>query len=61
MYHDAGQFYWGKTDSWIKNKKAFSKNSCVEVLPIINSIDIDNPEDLEFAKIIYLFNKQKWK
>lgn len=59
MYHDAGQFYWGKTDSWLKNKKAFSKNSCVEVLPITNSIDIDNPEDLEFAKIIYLFNKQK--
>ena len=24
-YHDAGQFYWGKTDAWLSNKLIFGK------------------------------------
>ena len=33
-YHDAGQFYWGKTDAWLKNAMAFSEKSTIEV-PIL--------------------------
>ena len=58
MYHDAGQFYWGRTNSWLLKKSAFTKNSCVEVLSNYKSIDIDNKEDLEFAKKIHLLNKK---
>ena len=58
MYHDAGQFYWGKTSSWLLKKSAFTKNSCVEVLSNFESIYIDNKEDLKIAKKIFLLNKK---
>jgi|TARA_B110000093_G_scaffold170621_1_gene199818 pseudaminic acid cytidylyltransferase len=58
MYHDAGQFYWGKTSSWLLKKSGFTKNSCVTVMSNFKSIDIDNKEDLEFAKKIHSLKKK---
>ena len=29
IYHDAGQFYWGKVNSWLKEKFIFSKKALV--------------------------------
>lgn len=58
MYHDAGQFYWGKSIAWIEQRKIFEKNSSVEIVPNIKSVDIDNLEDLDIAKRIFLINKK---
>ena len=48
-YHDAGQFYWGKTNSIIKNKITFSQISLPYILPRFRTIDIDEPEDWKQA------------
>ena len=53
FYHDCGQFYWGKSESWLQEKKIFYKNSKVLKIPNYLGIDIDNKEDLEHVKIIF--------
>lgn len=60
IYHDAGQFYWGKTNSWLKNKPLFSKNSLGFVLPRQRAIDVDDKEDMDLLKkVFYFFSKKK--
>ena len=59
IYHDTGQFYWGKTDSWLKNKKLFSKKSYGFVLPRSRAIDIDDKEDIFLLKKLFYFNLKK--
>ena len=44
-YHDAGQFYWAKTDSALNNISAFSLESVPLILPRHQVQDIDTPED----------------
>ena len=57
-YHDAGQFYWAKPSTWIKEKKVFLNYSTIYLQPESNFIDIDNIEDWNRAKIMYA---QKYK
>ena len=52
-YHDAGQFYWGKVNTWLENKKVFTHKSKPIFLPNYKVQDIDNYEDLEKAKLIF--------
>ena len=52
-YHDAGQFYFGKVNSWLKDKKIFSKNSQFIEIARNQCCDIDNKEDWNFAKILF--------
>ena len=52
-YHDAGQFYWGKTDAFIEQKAIFAAHSRALVLPRKRVQDIDTPEDWEFAEALY--------
>tara|TARA_E500000178_G_C16913455_1_gene703771 strand:- start:359 stop:1048 length:690 start_codon:yes stop_codon:yes gene_type:complete len=52
-YHDAGQFYFGKVNSWLKNKKIFSNNSEFIEIARNQCCDIDNSEDWNFAKILF--------
>jgi len=51
-YHDAGQFYWGKANSWLDNPKIHS-NAVGYVIPNWRSVDIDTPEDWLRAEVIY--------
>lgn len=51
-YHDAGQFYWGKTNAWLNKKKFFDKNSTIQNIPSIRVTDIDSLEDWNNALII---------
>jgi len=44
-YHDAGQFYWAKTDAILNNISAFSSESVPLILPRYQVQDIDTPED----------------
>lgn len=53
-YHDAGQFYWLNTDSFIKQKKIFMKKS---VGYEIDSVDIDTEEDWKLAELKYKLKK----
>lgn len=52
-YHDAGQFYWGKTDDYLSSKGIFSQHSLPVVLPRHLVQDIDTPEDWVRAELMY--------
>lgn len=51
-YFDAGQFYWGLSDTWKKNTNIHS-NAKAYVMPSASLIDIDTPEDWTRAELIY--------
>jgi pseudaminic acid cytidylyltransferase len=53
MYHDAGQFYWGKASSWLENKNIFSEQSIPYLLPRYQVQDIDTEEDWIRAELMY--------
>jgi pseudaminic acid cytidylyltransferase len=53
VMHDAGQFYWGKTQAWIDGLQVFEKWSTVVELPSWRVQDIDINEDWKRAEIIY--------
>lgn len=52
-FHDAGQFYWGRTDDYLSSKKIFSQHSLPVVLPRHLVQDIDTPEDWLRAELMY--------
>ena len=58
-FHDAGQFYWGKTDAWLKNKKLYSKNSFPMPIPRSRVLDIDTIEDWKIAEKMFKMNIKK--
>ncbi|PVZ70201.1 pseudaminic acid cytidylyltransferase [Pelagibaculum spongiae] len=51
-WHDAGQFYWSKSDIWARNPKIFSEASVAYPLPRHRVQDIDTPEDWLRAEIM---------
>ena len=55
-YHDVGQFYFAHKSYWFKEKKKV-KGIGIE-LQIWETVDIDNLEDWEFAKILFKFRKK---
>lgn len=52
-YHDAGQFYWGTADAFLKDEIPFSPVSLPVVLPRHLVQDIDTPEDWVRAEYMY--------
>ena len=50
--HDAGQFYWGKIESWIEESMNFDENSFYYKLPMWRVQDIDTLEDWKRAEVI---------
>lgn len=44
-FHDAGQFYWGRSSAWLSEKVIFSPESSAVLLPRHRVQDIDTPED----------------
>lgn len=57
VYHDAGQFYWGLTATWLESRAIFGERSACLELPPWRVQDIDTPEDWTMAE--YLFEKAK--
>ena len=45
VLHDAGQFYWGRAQSWIDNVRIFDSNSTIVHIPHWRVQDIDTEED----------------
>ena len=52
-YHDAGQFYWLKVESFLKNVRLYSPDAMPAILPRYLVQDIDTPEDWETAERMY--------
>lgn len=52
-FHDAGQFYWGKTEAFLSDEPMFSAHASAFLLPRYRVHDIDTPEDWETAEIIF--------
>ncbi|VVO89805.1 CMP-N,N'-diacetyllegionaminic acid synthase [Pseudomonas fluorescens] len=52
-YHDAGQFYWGRSDAWLQGRMIFNPGSIPVVLPRHRVQDIDTPEDWVRAEWLF--------
>lgn len=51
--HDAGQFYWGRTDAWLAQKKMFDHHSFPVTIPRWRVHDIDTEDDWRRAELIW--------
>lgn len=52
-WHDAGQFYWGKTDAWLESRPLFASRSLPIALPRHRVQDIDTEEDWTRAEWMF--------
>jgi pseudaminic acid cytidylyltransferase len=52
-YHDAGQFYWGRSEAFLKDLILFSSASSAVILPRHLVQDIDTPQDWEEAELMF--------
>lgn len=52
-YHDAGQFYWGRSTAWLDSKPFFTASSSTVILPREQVQDIDTFEDWRRAELMY--------
>ena len=52
-YHDAGQFYWGRTEAWLEALPLYGPTSQLILLKRQNVQDIDTPEDWERAERLF--------
>jgi len=51
-YHDAGQFYWGKTSAWLDYKEKQSDGLGMPI-PHWRVVDIDTADDWMRAEILF--------
>jgi len=52
-FHDAGQFYWGRTDAWMQGAPLHAPHSLPVRLPRHRVQDIDTPEDWQRAEVLF--------
>lgn len=52
-YHDAGQFYWGRTETWLSGRPIFDEKSRPFPIPRHRVQDIDTPEDWDMAEWMF--------
>ena len=52
-YHDAGQFYWGRADAFLKNLPMYSHHATAFLMPRYRVQDIDTEEDWETAELLF--------
>jgi pseudaminic acid cytidylyltransferase len=52
-YHDAGQFYWARTDAVLSEVSAFSDAAIPIILPRCQVQDIDTLEDWQRAELMF--------
>jgi N-acylneuraminate cytidylyltransferase len=53
IFHDAGQFYWGKPEAWLSQSRIFDTHSTIVRIPRWRVQDIDTPEDWEQAELLH--------
>ena len=52
-YHDAGQFYWGRSEAWLDGKPIFSQGAVPIILQRDRVQDIDTQEDWKRAENLF--------
>jgi N-acylneuraminate cytidylyltransferase len=52
-YQDAGQFYWGRSNAWLRGEVLYSPASLPVILPRHLVQDIDTSEDWKRAEYLY--------
>lgn len=58
-YHDAGQFYFGRADAWLRSAPVFAAHSQMLVLPDHLVQDIDTIDDWQRAELLYKILQQE--
>jgi pseudaminic acid cytidylyltransferase len=58
-YHDAGQFYWAATETWLKRRPILGNNSSPIIIPRNRALDIDNIEDWKIAETMFTVINKK--
>ncbi len=58
VYHDAGLFYWGKTNAFLNQIEMFSKETLPYKISNHKTIDIDNHDDWKNAIIKFKYYKK---
>lgn len=53
IYHDAGQFYWGKAAAWMERLPLFGSRARFIDLPPWRAQDIDREEDWMMAELVF--------
>lgn len=53
VYHDAGQFYWGRADAWLREVPLIGPETAPIILPTYRVQDIDTLEDWRRAENLY--------
>ena len=59
IFHDAGQFYWIKTEEFLRNPNILMNNTIAYPVPETEVQDIDNEEDWILAELKYKLMKEK--
>ena len=52
VFHDAGQFYWGRVDAWKELKKMHTDGLGIEI-PSYRVVDIDTEDDWKRADLLF--------
>lgn len=53
LFHDAGQFYWGRLNAFAEKIDFFGESSLGVVLPRYRVVDIDTEDDWKMAEVQY--------
>lgn len=56
-YYDAGQFYWGTSKLW-RSRRTIHENGIAFEIPRKNAVDINTPQDWDFALRIFLSERK---
>ena len=59
IFHDSGQFYWCKTEYFLKNKSVLSECTVPYLVSELEVQDIDNESDWRLAEIKYQLMQEK--
>lgn len=57
IYHDCGQFYWMKTEKYLKNNDILNNHTRPYFISELEVQDIDNETDWKLAELKYKYMK----
>lgn len=60
MYHDCGQFYWGRVNGFLKTGDMVPASTVAYVVPETEVQDIDNLSDWEMAEMKYKHMRRRY-
>ena len=59
VFVDAGQYYWGNRESWLKETTIFTSGSKLILFDKWETIDVDELADLETVRVLFASRKNK--